>query len=253
MTHATGQFERRWTRVGTLRIHARVARGGAGPTRPIVLVHGLGVSGRYLLPTAARLAARHDVYVPELPGFGDSGRPAHPLDLRELAAVLAAWAREHELGPAVFLGNSMGCQVLTELAVRHAELVERLVFIGPTVDRHARSFVGQTIRLLRDGVFAPPSLIRIVVADYVRAGPVRVARTGRHALAHRLEERLPHVAARVLVIRGGRDQLVSQEWAEEVAELLPHGQLVVIPRSPHPANYTAPAQVVREIERFLAE
>ena len=253
MTQTTARFERRWTRVDGLRMHSRFARGRAAGARPVVLVHGLGVSGRYLLPTAARLAARSDVYVPDLPGFGDSAKPPEPLGVRELADVLAAWLRVHQLERVVLVGNSMGCQVLTELAVEHPELVERLVFIGPTVDRHARSFVRQTVRLFRDGVFAPPSLVAIVVADYLRAGPVRVVRTGLGALAHRVEDRLPAVAAPVLVIRGGRDQLVSQRWAEEVATLLPRGRLVVIPRSPHPANYTAPDAVAREVERFLAE
>jgi pimeloyl-ACP methyl ester carboxylesterase len=41
----------------------------------IVLVHGLGLSGRYMLPLAARLAADHQVFLPDLPGFGDSSHP----------------------------------------------------------------------------------------------------------------------------------------------------------------------------------
>ena len=45
---------------------------------PIVLVHGLAVSHRYLMPTAALLARRHPVGVPDLPGFGLSGDPRWP-------------------------------------------------------------------------------------------------------------------------------------------------------------------------------
>ncbi len=55
-------------------MHARV------PTRqiptphtdPVVLVHGLGVSSRYMLPTLALLAPRYRVFAPDLPGFGHS-------------------------------------------------------------------------------------------------------------------------------------------------------------------------------------
>jgi pimeloyl-ACP methyl ester carboxylesterase len=39
---------------------------------PVVPVHGLGLSGRYMLPTAERLAPYFPVYLPDLPGFGDS-------------------------------------------------------------------------------------------------------------------------------------------------------------------------------------
>ena len=45
-----------WDIVGGLRIHARVSASPA-PGRPIVFVHGLGVSSRYMEPTVSRLAA----------------------------------------------------------------------------------------------------------------------------------------------------------------------------------------------------
>jgi len=57
---------------------------------PVVLVHGLGLSGRYMLPVAERLA-RHNlqVYLPDLPGFGDSDKPDAALDVSRLADALA--------------------------------------------------------------------------------------------------------------------------------------------------------------------
>ena len=56
---------------------------------PVVLVHGLGLSGRYMLPVADRLAPRYPVYLPDLPGFGDSAKPARALDVSGLADALA--------------------------------------------------------------------------------------------------------------------------------------------------------------------
>jgi 2-hydroxy-6-oxonona-2,4-dienedioate hydrolase len=38
---------------------------------------------------------------------------------------------------AAFLGNSFGCQVIAELAVRHAAIVERAVLVGPMIDAAA--------------------------------------------------------------------------------------------------------------------
>ncbi|MGH2618077.1 MAG: alpha/beta fold hydrolase, partial [Thermomicrobiales bacterium] len=56
---------------------------------PIVHVHGFGISGRYLEPTAARLAAHYPTYVPDLPGHGRSEHPRRPLDIAGLADALA--------------------------------------------------------------------------------------------------------------------------------------------------------------------
>ena len=81
----------RWTTVDGWSMHALVP---ADPSRhagpPVVLVHGLGVSGRYMVPTAVRLARHLPTYVPDLPGFGKSARPPHALGIpfRGLARIL---------------------------------------------------------------------------------------------------------------------------------------------------------------------
>src|SRR5215217_647908 len=68
-----------WTDVPTLgcRVHARTWAGSPGEQRaPVVLVHGLGLSSRYLAPLGRRLAALgHRVLAPDLPGFGRSPKP----------------------------------------------------------------------------------------------------------------------------------------------------------------------------------
>ena len=64
---------RLWLRLWNgLRVHGGENLPAAGP---FVLVHGVGVSGRYMLPVARVLARDHSVYVPDLPGYGKSGRP----------------------------------------------------------------------------------------------------------------------------------------------------------------------------------
>jgi len=79
---------------------------------PVVLVHGLGLSGRYMLPTAEHFAPHFPVYVPDLPGFGASAKPAHALDVPALAEAPAAWIRAAGLGRVALLGNSRGCQII---------------------------------------------------------------------------------------------------------------------------------------------
>ncbi len=50
-----------------------------------------GLSGRYMVPTASVLTADFRVYVPDLPGFGDSGNPERILNVPQLADWLIAW------------------------------------------------------------------------------------------------------------------------------------------------------------------
>jgi pimeloyl-ACP methyl ester carboxylesterase len=122
--------------------------------------------------------------------------------------VLAAWLRATGRHPAVLVGNSMGAQTVVELAIRHPALVERLVLIGPTMDQAARSPLRQIRRLLVDATVERPSLIALTLADTFRTRRRAVYRYFRAALDHHIEERVPLVAAPILVVRGERDVVV---------------------------------------------
>ena len=220
---------------------------------PIVLVHGLGVSGRYMIPVARLLAQRHRVFVPDLPGFGRSDKPAGALDVPALADLLSAWLKTVGISRAALLGNSIGCQVIVDLAVRYPQQVHSAILIGPTVDRKGHTLPRQLWRGFRDLWREPWSLWPVLALDYWATGTSRLYHTFRYALLDPVEEKLARVAAPTLIIRGGRDPIVPQRWAEEIAALLPHGRLVVIPRGTHATHYSAPAEVAHIVSEFLAK
>jgi pimeloyl-ACP methyl ester carboxylesterase len=99
-------FERREVVIDERPLFPRIGRASrrrAQRRAEVVLVHGLGLSGRYMLPVAACLAARYRVLRPDLPGFGDSGHPARVLDVPALADALAAWMRAMSLRRAALI------------------------------------------------------------------------------------------------------------------------------------------------------
>jgi pimeloyl-ACP methyl ester carboxylesterase len=204
-----------------------------------------------MVPTARRLAPTFPVLAPDLPGFGLSGKPNRVLDVSELADALGAWMDAVGLPSAALVANSLGCQIVVDLAVRRPELVQALVLAAPTIDRHARNAGTQIARWLKDVPYERPSLAFVHLRDFALAGPHRSLQTFRFTLADRIEEKLPRVQAPTLVVRGERDPIVPQQWAEEVTRLLPHGRLVVIPRGPHCVNYSAPEAFARVVGEFL--
>lgn len=231
----------RRTDLGGLGIHVR--EDGAPDAPPLVLLHGLGVSGTYMVPLARGLAPRWRVLVPDLPGFGRSDSPPRALGVRGLADVLAAWLDAEGLPRVTILANSLGCQVTIDLAAREPARFKRLVLVGPTVDPRYRSFTAHTPRFFVDAFREPLSLAAIIAVDYARFGPLRFAATARSALDDRPEDKLPRIPAPALVVKGGRDGFVSTAWCKRVAGGLPRGELVVVPGEPHAVHYTAPARV----------
>jgi 2-hydroxy-6-oxonona-2,4-dienedioate hydrolase len=207
--------------------------------RRLVLVHGLGVSGRYFDPLVRELV-EFDCVVPEL--------------RRHATLEAQAEALRKVVGrPTSLLGNSMGCQVIAELAVRVPELVERAIFVGPTVDRRRRTYLQQGARLLLDALREPPSLLPIVVRDYVSTGPIRIARMARSAVHDALEREVPRMACPLLVVRGGLDPLCPADWAEELARLAPPGRLEVIPGAAHATHYSHPKELAETVRPFVEE
>jgi pimeloyl-ACP methyl ester carboxylesterase len=229
-----------WTSVGGVRLHALA--GGDGPG--VVLVHGYGVSGAYMRPLARVLARSHSVYAPDLPE--GSGIP-------ELSCALEGWLEAVGLTHPAVIANSMGCQVVTELAVRRPTCVGPLVLVGPTVDPARRGARRQLTAALRDSAREPWSLLALAARNNVPVDVRPLLATARAALRDRIEDRLPRVPQRAVVVLGDQDGFVGREWAERAAALLPRGRLVVVPGEPHAVHYTRPKLVADIVVELLAE
>ena len=243
-------FESRWQTVRGVDTHDRASLASPNATPPLVLVHGLAVSHRYLMPLAARLAGHHPVHVIDLPGFGLSGDPGRVLNVPEHADHLADWLEATGLPRTVVLGNSFGCQVAVHLAVRYPDRVRGLVLVGPTIDPAARTAFRQILRWLGDTALEDPLQLPILLRDLRDAGPHRVAETLAHALRDPIEHKLPLISMPVLVTRGSREPIVPMAWAKAATRLLPFGELAVVP-GPHNANYAAADHLAELVLAFL--
>jgi 2-hydroxy-6-oxonona-2,4-dienedioate hydrolase len=208
-----------WTTVDGLRIHARVAEAPAAAP-PIVFVHGLGVSSRYMEPTLARLAGIRGVAALDLPGFGRSDSPPRPFTLAQHAHLLERWLDARGIVAPILVGNSYGCQVIVECVSRVPGCARGLVLNAPTMDPAHRSAVVMIARVLADVPREPWRLAAVVARDYWRAGPRRLLVTLADALRDRIEEKLPGIVQPTLVVCGARDPVVTVRWASECARLV---------------------------------
>ncbi|WP_157239069.1 alpha/beta fold hydrolase [Catenuloplanes japonicus] len=215
-----------------------------------MLLHGLAVSHRYLMPTAEALGG--GVHVPDLPGFGRSRGPRRAFGAGEHAEVIAAWMDAEGLRGARVLGGSFGCQVGVELAIRRPDLVSALVLLGPMADPAAATMIGQAWRLVRDFRHEDLRQLPIVLSGSLAAGPVRIAGTLRRSVRYRIERRLPLITVPVLVLRGENDTIAPEPWASLVARLT-SARMVTIPGAAHNAVTTAGPLVAAAATSFVEE
>ena len=226
----------------------------AGGGLPLVLVHGMGMSSRYLAPLARQLGRHFSVYVPDLPGYGRSQHPKHQPRLPELADTLVAWMDVMGLPQAAMVGNSMGCQTIVQLAVRHPSRLSTAVLMGPVIDPSGRS---KLIQLLRGAwtlaMDEPISFWPVAFRDYLAHGPHNVMRELQWAIDYPIEVDLPKVRVPVLALRGERDRIVSRDWLLQVANCAPLGVAGEIPNAGHVTNYDSPEATALIIEAFLGK
>ncbi|WP_227440104.1 alpha/beta fold hydrolase [Methylobacterium sp. W2] len=247
-----GRLEARQIRVDGRTMHARVSLDAVpGDRIPVILVHGLGMSSRYMIPLAKHLAPHFEVYAPDLPGFGLSEMPRRTLTVRELADALAAFMTAIGVKRAAFVGNSLGCEVLVELALVHPQLVDRLVLQGPTPDPEARNLVRQVIGFLAIAPFERWSLAWVALSDYARAGIGRYILTLRSMVDNRIGEKALRVEQPTLVVWGTRDYIVPHAFVVSLASSLPRGRFAVIPGAAHGINYSHPEAFTAVLLPFL--
>jgi 2-hydroxy-6-oxonona-2,4-dienedioate hydrolase len=238
--------------IGDETMHTLISTAGSGcDALPVVLVHGLALSGQYMVPVADVMAPHHPIYIPDFPGFGDSSKPAQLLDVPGLADRLARWMPAAGLERAVLLGNSFGCQIIADFASRYPHFVQAAVLQGPTTPAGERSWLQQFIRWRQNSPFNPPRMEDIADIDYAKCGYARALGTFHHSLRDRIEDKLPHVAAHTLVVRGEKDPICNQEWAERVARELPRGELIVIPDVAHTLVFTSGKELFEASRAFI--
>lgn len=228
------------------------ARGHDAPC-DVVLVHGIGVSGRYFGPMVDALAGRARVVVPDLPGFGGSPRPSAPLTIAEHAAVLRALVDALGLVRPVLVGHSMGAQVVTEAAATAGPgEVGGVVLAGPVADPRAPTAGGQGLRLLRDVAHERPRWTAVQVREYLRCGPRWFLATLPHMLDYQVADRLADVGAPVLLVRGAHDPVAPASWLADLAAAAPGAATLVVPRGGHLAQVNGAAELADAVVR-LAE
>lgn len=234
------------------KLYASVLPAGARSRPTYVLLHGIGVSHRYLARLHLELAKEADVYTFDLPGFGKTSRPPRQLQITEFAAFVGAVLAEAGVSGYVVVGHSMGSQVAVEVALQEPARVAGAVLMGPVVDSPRKTVTRQALALTRDALFREsPTSNAIVFSDYFRAGPRWYLTELPVMMAYPMEERLAAVTRPVLVLRGAQDPIARRPWCAHLAGIAPQGTAAEVPGQGHVLQHTAPAMAAEAISGWV--
>jgi pimeloyl-ACP methyl ester carboxylesterase len=268
---------------------ARIAYREAGVGPALCLVHSAALSHREFAPIVEHLTDRFRLVLPDLPLHGDSeDRPRHPYTLDWLAEVMAAFCRETCGSHPIVGGHGAGAEILLRAAVTGQLAPARLVLMPnrlhrppqrsrlpvplrtiapaaalPGLDRlasHAARLAyrpEQGMKLTARGNPAARDLLRHATDDI--GGNANLARSWSRWVRRwpkgaqtQLLEAYPRLDASVLLLWADRDRYHPLAGAEEALDLLPDGQLRVLPGTGFLIAYDDPVGVARELTAFCA-
>ncbi|MBI4565004.1 MAG: alpha/beta hydrolase [Planctomycetes bacterium] len=244
-------------------------QGSAG--RPLLLIHGWGASAAMWRLLGPEMVPRARCLAPDLPGWGDSDKPAAPYTIEWYADWAADLLRSKYASAAAVAGHSMGAAIALALALRHPERVSRLVLVSPVV-RGSDAFARETrllalpglrqlaypctkskraLRFLTrnfrsDGKMDPSDLLLVARGTYAS-----LSRSLVSLLATDLVPRLPEIRVPALVIAGGADRLVAPVQAE-LAGAIPGARVEVLPGVGHWVPLEAPERFNPLVRDFVS-
>jgi len=219
--------------------------------RTVIHIHGFAISGRYLLPTAALLATEYAIFVPDLPGFGRSHHPPHPLSIDQLGDAVVRFMDQLGIERAVLLGNSLGCPIIASMLDEHIDRMEAVVWVSPAGGRYNLPIYRGVAQMVLAGLREPLGMVPIAAVDYARYGLIPSINLLWSMLHYPTVRRLQELVVPTLAVIGSRDPLISEALVAKRAVELPHVTAAVIDGAAHAINFSHPDQLANVVRCFL--
>lgn len=234
----------------------------------LVLVHAFPLSTQMWVPLSRHLSTTTEVISAVLPGFGGQAVSSAEPSL----GVMAQAVLEQVNGEFVVGGCSMGGYIAMELIRRAPQRIAGVILMDTKAEPDAEAAIARRhevaagvesdgIAAWLDTLQAPllgastrannSALVEEVRSAVSAADPSGVAWAQR-AMAARPDSRgtLVNFRKPALVIVGEQDELAPVAVARDLAELLPEGELAVIPEAGHLAPWEQPDRTAEVVARW---
>jgi pimeloyl-ACP methyl ester carboxylesterase len=244
---------------------------GSGP--PLLLVHGLGMSGDMFEPVVEPLSKRHRLIIPDLRGCGRSRKLPPPYSVKQQTADLAALLDHLGSGSIDALGYSQGGPVVQQLALDYPAKVSRLILSNTyacnmaTVKEKIEGYVVPVlIRLLGMQLFVKLLISQglkqipkekaawvanLIARTWGESDTKSIALAWREAMAFDSRNRLHEIRCPTLIIAGSDDNAVPMHHASMLHDGIAGSKVSIIEGADHALLWAHPEKFTHAVDSFL--
>ncbi|HKS68817.1 MAG TPA: alpha/beta fold hydrolase [Ktedonobacterales bacterium] len=253
------------------------------PAGTVLLISGLGAKRLGWYKQLPVFGARYRTIAMDNRDIGDSDLVEAPYRTADQADDAAALLHALGIERAAVVGISMGGFIALELALRHPELVEKLVLTSTSAGGRTHVQPGWRMRMMlgmprfvprwlrpEAGTVARRTYASIMAPGYCAAHPddwEHIAEIARYrvqpaaaymrqlnaCLGHDASARLGTITAPTLVVHGTVDPLVPPANGEYLAAHIPGARLIRYPATGHVPIIERADDYNRDVLAFLAE
>ncbi len=241
-----------------------------GEGEPLLLLHGLGSSGRdWELQTTA-FSSRYQVITPDVRGHGRSGKPPGPYSIDLFARDVTALCQTLNTGPVHLVGLSMGGMIGFQLAVNQPALVHTLTIVnsGPQLilgtlrlklSFKKREWIVRLLgmrkmgKVLADALLPEPNQQELHKTFIDRwAGNDRKAylTSLRALIGWSVADRIREISCPTLIVTADQDY-TPVAYKHAYAAKIPRAELAVIRHSRHMSPIDQPEDFNRTVLNFV--
>lgn len=242
---------------------------------PILFIHGLGGSSEFYTPliSALNLQDSHSLHLLDLEGHGLSPTSATSvISIESYAEDFAALASHLGLQGVTVIAHSMGCLVAETLTLRHPELINKLVLLGPppaplpeaaqtgSIAR-AATVRGKGMAAVVDAVLTAGTSAATKSTNPLAVAAVRMSLLGQDpegyakgctALAGATKTmKFEGIKAKTLIITGDEDKVSPPALCQKMTEQIPGSETVTLKNCGHWHIFEDVAGVASALKDFL--
>jgi 3-oxoadipate enol-lactonase/4-carboxymuconolactone decarboxylase len=236
----------------------------------VVLAHSLGCTHEMWDAQIAALSGRYRCLRYDIRGHGHSSVVDKPATIDDLASDLLGLLDILKISRAHIVGLSLGGMVAQALASDHPERVRSLILMATAPYLPPPEFWNERAALVRAEGTA--ELVNVVIdrwftPTFLQSANGEVARIRERFLEidrrgyarcceviadMDLRQRIKAITAPTLLIFGADDPVTPPAIAEEMSELIPGAEAVILPKARHLLNIERAHVVCAHLHTFLA-
>jgi pimeloyl-ACP methyl ester carboxylesterase len=224
---------------------------GSGP--PVLLLHGGSVDSTWWGPLIPALAEKHTVITMDSRGHGRSSFDGHQITYRRMADDTLALLDQLEIEQIDIVGWSDGAIIALDIALRFPERLGKVVAYGVNFDLSGYRTGEPVQSAAMDLVFAEsPKRYREQSPHPERWDEFMASLRQMYAAEPNwTRQEMASIQTPVLVLDGIDEEVIDIDHVRVLAELLPNGELLLMPETGHFAMVDQSEEFTRIVVEYL--